>query len=308
MLDIKNQEKTYTLTVTPVEENKKSKKTKKRRFFITKYILLVFVISLIVFVGTFIGYKIVQDFNLKNAEKTLIVNFIGFFNIFIFACILFWIFIATIYSIFDFFSIEKKLSWKITASILFLLMFTLLTIAITFFVLLMIEVIKAGKNYKFDNKWFDNMANLFIENLKGPKNFSYIMMFATSLSWSFLITIYFVINKVFTRKNEEKFKLIKINTNENKKDNNFEKENNTNEKHNDKNDDKTEKLDDSSKIEKEIDKKESISSVEETKKDNNWLTEMEEKQYNSKDEKVKENEIEKEDKKIDENDPYSLFN
>ena len=89
MLDIQNQEKTYTLTLTPVEGNNKNKKTKKRKFLIVKYILLVFIVSLVFFIGTFIGYKIVQDFNLKNVEKNLIVNFIGFFNIVIFICTLF---------------------------------------------------------------------------------------------------------------------------------------------------------------------------------------------------------------------------
>ena len=309
MLNIQNQEKTYTLTLTPIEGKNKNKKAKRRRFFIAKYILLVFIISLIVFIGTFIGYKIVQDFSLKTTEKTLIVNFIGFFNIIIFVCILFWIFSATIYSVFDFSSIEKRLSWKIIASILFLFMFTLLTIAITFFVLLIIEVVKAGKNYKFDGEWFNNMTNFFIENLKGSKNLNYIMLFVASLSWSILTTIYFIINKVVAIKNEERFKLIKLSTNEDKKNDNSEIENNTtNEKHNDKNNDKIEKLDDNSEIEKEINKEESISSIEEIKEENNnWLVEMEKNQYDSKDEKVKENKIEKENKEIDENDPYNLF-
>lgn len=307
MLDIQNQEKTYTLTLTPMEGNNKNKKTKRRKFLITKYILLVFIISLIVFIGTFIGYKIVQDFNLNNIEKTLIVNFIGFFNIFIFLCILFWIFIANIYSIFDFSSTNKKLTWKIIASILFLFMFALLAVAITFFILLIIEVIKAGKNYKFDDKWFDNMTNFFIENFKGSKNLNYIMLFVASLSWSILTTIYFIINKVFIRKSEERFRLIKINTDENKKNNNFEMENNTNDKHSDKNNNKIEKSENNYDTRKENNKKESISPIEEIKKENNLLTEMEENQYDYKDKKTKKNEIENENKKNDENDPYSLF-
>ena len=278
---------------------------KKFKLGLTKYVVLVLFLSILCFVGSYVGFKIIDNMTFKNHEDIFIINFIGFFNFFSFFLISLWIFIGSFITLFNLFrTIKTKLKfWIIFFLILLLVILVLGTFSILSYSYLTKDFVKKLWSVDFKGEWFNEMKNYFKNIIVGSENKKYLWMFIFTISWGVVGVIYSIANRILdnrffkTNMNNNKKEETKIN-NENNVQSTTDIDSNEN--------NKQDELVDNNKEESNVEQQKEEITKQKNNDEDDWLTPPEEtsnKESNNQQVKL----TNESNTKKDENDPYSIF-